>query len=50
MKYGLISHAMHNRKMYSERGRYVINIYCKSTKYNENLMLTNLTNKKKTLN
>ena len=24
MKYGLISHAMRNRKMYSERRRYVI--------------------------
>ena len=27
MVLGLISHAMRHRKMYSERGRYVINIY-----------------------
>ena len=28
MKYGLISHAARQRIMYSERGRYVINIIC----------------------
>ena len=27
VKYGLISNATPNRKMYNERGRYVINIY-----------------------